>query len=476
MSVTADGSRNGAQARPAFVLAAAMMGVVLVTLDVSVVNVALAALQRSFDVHIDGLQWVLNVYTLAYAVFLLSAGALSDRLGSRTTFVLGSSIFTLSSLACGLAPSFGVLLVARIVQGIGAALLVPSSMALLQHAFPDARERARAVGLWAGAGSLALAAGPVLGGALIASVGWRGIFLINLPIGLLGIWLARRHAPRSERSETRGLDLPGQIAAAMALTCLAGAVTQASALGWSNAWIIGELAAGTVLLTTFLAIEAWSSQPMMPLDLFRSATFSTATFVGTIANFVFYGLVFVFSLFFQTVQGKSAFATGLAFVPMTALIIFVNVAAGRLIGRFGMRPVMLTGICIASVGYLAMLSIGTDTSYAAITPIFAVAGVGIALIVPSVMTAALAGTQPGRAGIAAGVLNSARQVGGVIGVALFGSIIGTAQASGFVAGMHISIALAGAALLASLLITFVFIPSQSETIDRSAGNAVLDAD
>lgn len=457
-------------------LTAAMMGVVLVSLDVSVVNVALETLQRSFNIRIDGLQWVLNVYTLTYAVFLLSAGALSDRHGSRATFVLGSIVFTLSSLACGVAPSFSFLLVARTVQGIGAALLVPSSMALLQHAFPDTRARARAVGLWAGAGSLAIVGGPVFGGALIASVGWRGIFLINLPIGLLGIWLALCHAPPPEPSEWRGRDLAGQVVAAVAITCFVGALTQASTLGWGNPFITGGLVAGCLLFGAFLLVEARCQHPMMPLDLFRNKHFSMSTFVGIVANFVFYGLVFVFSLFFQVVQGKSAFATGLAFVPMTGVIMFVNVAAGRLIGRFGIRPVMLAGLAIASAGYLAMLSIGADTSDAAITPIFVAVGIGIALTVPSVMTAALAGTRPGQTGIAAGVVNSARQVGGAVGVALFGSIIGASGPGRFVSGMHVSIALAGAALLSALLITFFFIPSQGKPLDRSAGNAGLNAD
>ena len=214
-----------------------MMGVVLVSLDVSVVNVALIAFRRSFAVRLDGLQWVLNVYTLTYAVLLLSAGALSDRLGSRTVFVIGSAVFTTASLLCGLAPSFAVLLVARTVQGVGAALLVPSSMALLQQTFPDARARARAVGLWAGAGSLAIAGGPVLGGALIAYVGWRAIFLINLPFGLLGGWLARDHAPRPTPASRTGFDLPGQLVAVLALTMIVGALTEVSAFGWSSPWV-----------------------------------------------------------------------------------------------------------------------------------------------------------------------------------------------------------------------------------------------
>lgn len=197
---------------------------------------------------------------------------------------------------------------------------------------------------------------------------------------------------------------------------------------------------------------------MMPLDLFRNPTFSTATYVGIVANFVFYGLVFVFSLFFQVVQGKSALATGLAFVPLTGFIMFVNVAAGRLIGRFGIRPVILAGLFTASVGYGAMLLINASTTYVAITPIFALAGIGMALTVPSVMTAALAGAASGQAGIATGVLNSARQVGGAAGVALFGSAIGAAGPDGFILGMRISVVLATVALLSALLATLVFVP------------------
>ena len=446
--------------RPSLVLAAAMTGIALVSLDVSVVNVALEALRRSFSVQIDGLQWVLNVYTLAYAVLLLSAGALSDRVGARTVFLLGSAIFTLSSLACGLAPSFDVLLVARTVQGIGAAMLVPSSMAILQQTFPDAGKRARAIGLWAGVGSLALAGGPVLGGALIAGIGWRSVFLINLPLGLLGFWLMFRHAPRLPATRRRGLDLPGQLIATMALVCLVGAMTQASTVGWSDPWIVAGLVVGSILFAGFLIVEAQSSQPMVPLGLFRDRSFSTAIHVGIVANFVFYGLVFVLSLFFQIVQDKTAFQTGLAFVPMTGVLLFMNIAAGRLIGRFGVRPVMLVGLTMSSLGYAMMLTVDAGSSYAAFVPIFALAGIGMGLTVPSVMVVSLDGAAKERGGIASGILNSARQVGGAFGVALFGSIIGDVSIESFVAGMHISIVLAAVALLSALVTTFGFIRSR----------------
>ena len=438
-----------------------MMGVVLVSLDVSVVNVALNAFRRAFAVRLDGLQWVLNVYTLTYAVLLLSAGALSDRLGSRTVFVIGTAVFTSASLLCGLAPSFAVLLVARTVQGVGAALLVPSSMALLQQTFPDARARARAVGLWAGAGSLAIAGGPVLGGALIAYVGWRGIFLINLPFGLLGSWLARNHAPRPVPTNRTGFDLPGQFVAVLALVLVVGALTETSAFGWGSSLV------GAVLFVGFFVVEARSAHPMMPLGIFRDPTFAAATCVGVVANFVFYGLIFVFSLFFQTVQRRSALATGLAFVPMTGLLLFVNILAGQLIGRYGIRPVMLLGLCTTTIGYGSMLFIGAATPAAVIAPAFALAGTGMGLAVPALMTASVTRSGPGRAGIAAGVLNAARQVGGAAGVALFGSAIVAAGPAGFVRGLHLSIALACAALVSALLVAVAF-------VSRSGGDSPPD--
>ena len=448
---------GGTASRPALVLTAAMMGVVLVSLDVSVVNVALGALRRAFAVRLDGLQWVVNVYTLTYAVLLLSAGALSDRLGARIVFVLGSSVFTAASLLCGLAPLFPVLLLARTVQGIGAALIVPSSMALLRQAFPDAGARARAIGLWAGVGSLAIAGGPVLGGALIASVGWRGVFLINLPFGLLGGWLAWSHAPPPGRAGGGGFDLPGQLIAVVALSLMVGALTEVSAMGWGDPRIAAALSVGAVLFVRFIIVEGRSEHPMMPLGVFRDPTFSAAVYVGIVANFVFYGLIFVFSLFFETVQRKSALATGIAFVPMTGVLLFVNIVAGRLIGRYGIRPVLLAGLGTTAAGYGSMLLLAGATPAVVIAPAFALAGIGMALAVPAVMTASIAGTGPEGAGIAAGVVNAARQVGGAAGVALFGSAISAAGPAGFVRGMHLSIALACAALLSALLVAAAFV-------------------
>lgn len=447
-------------ARPELVLAAAMTGVILISLDVSVVNVAIHALQRSLHAGIDDLQWIVSLYTLTYAVFLLSAGALSDRSGPRAVFLAGLALFTIASLACGIAPSLAVLLLGRAAQGMGAALLVPSSMAILQLAFPDTARRARAVGLWAGAGSLALAAGPLLGGALIDTVGWRTIFLINVPIGLAGGWLARRNAPQVRAGAARMLDLPGQGLAALMLISLVFTLIEAGAARLDLAeTMFGLLLSGTMLIA-LLRVEAKAAEPMMPLAMFGSRIFCVTTAVGMVLNFVFYGLIFVFSLFFQTVQHRSAFATGLAFLPMTALIMLVNILAGRLIGRFGVRPVLVVGLLVAAIGYGAMLGIDAGTSYALIIPAFASAGVGIALTVPAVVNAALDHAYAGRTGIASGVLNASRQVGGAIGVAAFGAIVGAAGPSGFVAAMHLSIGMASATLVAALLATLLLIPAR----------------
>lgn len=441
---------------PWLVLSATMMGVMLITLDVSVVNVAVESLRQAFGVGISGLQWVLNAYTLAYAVFLLSAGALGDRIGPRATFLLGFVIFTLASLACGLASSLGVLIAARFVQGIGAALLVPSAMSLIRHIFPDPRGRASAIGLWAGAGSLALAAGPVIGGLLITFWGWRGIFLINLPIGLIGLWLTLRHAPPSQHTGQRGFDLPGQFLGALMLACLTGAITEAHVFGWAHPWIIGGFIAAAIFAVLLLLRESHARDPMLPLGIFRNPSFSAATYVGFAINVAFYGLVFVFSLFFQEIQGKSALATGLAFVPMTGVIILFNITAGRLNMRYSVRSTMTAGLAGATIGYFSLLLITAQSSLAALSPAFVLIGSGVALTVTGLMTASLAGLSPQQSGIGSGVLNAARQVGGAIGVALFGSLI-AADPQNFIAGLHIAIAVSGAAILSALIVAFAFI-------------------
>src|SRR6266700_3438114 len=391
----APGSRENPASNPfrsdlstSLTLAAMSLGYGVVQLDVTIVNTALNSIGTSLGGGVSELQWVVSSYTIAFAAFILTAGALGDRIGAKRIFMAGFAIFTAASVGCALAANAAILIAARGVQGLGAAILVPNSLALLSHAYPDEKQRGRAVGIWAAGASLALISGPLIGGGLIALVGWRSIFLVNLPIGLAGLWLSWRYATETTRYQQREIDLPGQIAAIAALGCLAGAIIEGGTLGWRNAFVIAGFAASAVLAVLFVLRELRAPQPMLPLSLFKHRLFALTSLVGLLVNVAFYGLIFVFSLYFQRVNGLSPFATGLAFLPMMGAVLPVNLVAARVTERIG-AP----------------------------------------------------------ATIAAGVLNSTRQTGSVLGVALFGSLAG--QANAFMAGMHESLMISACLLLAA---------------------------
>lgn len=439
-------------------LVAAALGFVVVLLDVSVVNVALEALRREFGADVSGLQWVLNAYTLVFAALLLTSGALGDRFGARRIFVSGLVVFTLASVACGLAPNLYALVAARVVQGLGAALLVPNSLSMLQQAFPDRAQRSRAVGWWGAIGGVSLAAGPVLGGLLIAHSGWRSIFLINLPVGLIGLFLALRHAAPGSPGHRRSLDLPGQVAIVSALAALTVALTEAGRLGWQHPGVQGGLLLALIAAIGFVRIEARSPAPMLPLALFRIPTFTVASLAGVSVNFAYYGLIFVFSLFFQIEQQLSPQQTGLAFLPLTIVLMVVNVIAGRLITRIGARRLMALGLALAACGYLMLLPVRIDGPYWKLVVPMLLAASGVALTVPTMTNATLSSVDASRAGIASGVLNSARQVGGMLGVAVFGYLVRDTAPEAFMRGMHRSLGVSVALLLAASLMCLVGMP------------------
>jgi DHA2 family methylenomycin A resistance protein-like MFS transporter len=424
------------------------LGFAVVQLDVTVVNVGIRAIGASLGSSVAGLQWVVSSYTLTLAALILTAGALGDRVGAKRLFIVGFAIFTTSSAACGLAPSFAVLIAARTIQGIGAAILVPCSLALLNHAYHDAAQRTRAVGFLAAGASTALAAGPVVGGVLIALVGWRGIFFINVPIGLIGMLLAARYATETPQSRGRGLDIPGQLAAVVALGSLAAATIEGGSVGWTDGWVLGGFALFVAAGACFLTIEAQGRSPMLPLSLFRGRTFRSATFIGLLINVAFYGLVFVFSLLFQREQGFSALRAGLAFLPMTASIMAANLLAGKLTRRFGDRAVILFGQGLMAVACLALVWIVRSTPYWAMALQLLLLGGGLGLVVPPMTSAVLGSVERSRSGIASGTLFAMRQTGSVIGVALFGSLV----AGQFVSGMHVALAISLAVLIAGAAI------------------------
>jgi DHA2 family methylenomycin A resistance protein-like MFS transporter len=465
--VSSAGMREAAPARSrlatSLTLAAMSLGYGVVQLDVTIVNTALNAVGTSLGGGVAELQWVVSAYTIVFAAFILTAGALGDRIGSKRIFIAGFALFTAASVACALAPNAATLISARGVQGLAAAILVPNSLALLSHAYTDERSRGRAVGIWAAGASLALTAGPLVGGGLITLIGWRSIFLVNLPIGLAGLWLAWRFAGETTRSSQRGLDLPGQITVVAALGFLAGAIIEGGALGWSSPFVIAGFAAFAVFAGLFVWREAYAQQPMLPLWLFENRMFALASLIGLLVNVAIYGLLFVLSLYFQQVSGLSAFETGLAFVPMMAAVLPVNLLAPRVTEYIGAPATIAAGAVLSAAGCLATLGIEADTSYWAICVQLVAMSAGLGLLVPPLTSTLLGSVEKSRSGVAAGVLNASRQTGSVLGVALFGSLVG--QSRMFMAGLHASLMIAAGVLLAA-----AFAIWRGASADRSRTN------
>ena len=428
-------------------LAAMSFGYGVVQLDVTIVNTALNSIGSSLGGGVSELQWVVSTYTIAFAALILTAGALGDRLGAKRVFIAGFGLFTLASLACALAPTSSVLIASRAVQGLAAAILVPNSLALLNHAYPEQTERGRAVGIWAAGASVALTAGPFLGGALIALVGWRSIFLVNLPIGLTGLWLAWRYATDTTRN-THDLDLPGQVAAIAALGLLAAAIIEGGRVGWNDPFVLGGFAAFVIVGALFVVQERRTAHPMLPLSLFSHRMFALTSLVGLLVNIAFYGLIFLFSLYFQQINHWTPFETGLAFVPMMGAVLPVNLIAARVAERLGAPVTIAIGALIAAAGCLALLGIEQGTSYWAICAPLVAMGGGLGLLVPPMTAALLGSVEKSRSGVAAGVLNSTRQTGSVLGVALFGALIG-GQGDAFLFGTRAALLISAALLMSA---------------------------
>jgi DHA2 family methylenomycin A resistance protein-like MFS transporter len=436
----------------ALTLAAMSLGYGVVQLDVTIVNTALSAIGNSLGGGVSELQWVVSAYTIAFAALILTAGALGDRLGAKRVFMAGFALFTAASLACTLAPNAAILIAARAVQGLGAAILVPNSLALLNHAYPDEKDRGRAIGMWAAGASLALTAGPLAGGALITLVGWRSIFLVNLPIGLGGFWLTWRFASETPVSPRRELDLAGQAAAIAALGALAGALIQGGRLGWTNVFVLAGFCAATLCAALFVVQERRVAQPMLPLSLFANRLFAMTSLVGLLVNVAFYGLIFVLSLYFQEINDYSPFQTGLAFLPIMGVVLPVNLIAPRLAERIGAIATIVIGAVITATACLALLFIRQGTPYPAMLAQLMALGGGLGLLVPPLTSTLLGSVDKARSGIAAGVLNSTRQTGSVIGVALFGSLLGPRDA--FISGARTALIVSAILLLTAAAAIF----------------------
>ena len=418
---------------------ATSLGWAVVQLDVSVVNVAIHAIGTDLGGGTSGLQWVVNAYTIALAAFILTAGSLADRLGARRVFIAGSLVFVVASAACGAAPTLGVLIGARAIQGIGAAMLVPASLTLLNHTFVDPATRARAFGLWTAGASLAMSAGPLVGGALIAAAGWRAIFFINVPLVLAGIGLAATCAPETTRTTRSSIDGAGQVLAVAMLAVLVAATIEGGVRGFGSPTVLGAFAVALVTGVAFVAVEARSRAPMLPLGVFASPTFTVSVAIGSLLNLVIYGLVFVFSLLFQREQGHSPLVTGVLLLPMMAGITTANLVSSRLSSRLGRRGALAVGGALVLAGCAGLLAAGiaVSTPYGEMAVQLAAIGFGLGSVIPIITAELMASVDRPRSGVASGTLNSLRQTGSAIGVALFGALI--AGPAGFFAGLHLAL-------------------------------------
>jgi EmrB/QacA subfamily drug resistance transporter len=437
-------------------LAAVAFGLFMIMLDNTIVNVALPSIQRSLHMSISSLEWIVTAYALTFAALLITGGKLGDLYGRRRMFIAGLVVFTLASLACGLAPNAGFLIGARAVQGVGAALMNPATLSIITATFPP-KERGQAIGIWAGVSALALAIGPLIGGLIVDNINWHWIFYVNVPVGVVGILVSRWVIAESrDTSHEQSIDFPGLVTSGGALLALSYALIEGNQRGWGSPEIIGLFVGSAVLLAVFIWLELRQRLPMLDLGLFKIGSFAGANIVAMLVSLGMFGVFFFISLYVQNVLGYSPTKAGAIFLPMTVLIILIAPIAGKLSDRVGSRWLMGAGMAILGISLLLYQRIGLHTGFWSLLPQLVLGGVGMALTMSPMTSAAMGSVPVDKAGVGSGVLNSFRQVGGSLGIALMGAILLTYQhpttskvvaAQQFVNGLH-------AALLVSAFIAF----------------------
>jgi EmrB/QacA subfamily drug resistance transporter len=456
-------------------LAAVSFGLFMIMLDNTVVNVALPTMEKDLHVKISQLEWVVIAYALTFAALLITGGKLADLYGRRRIFVLGLAVFTLSSLACGLAPSAGFLIGARAVQGVGAALMNPATLSIIVATFPP-RQRGQAIGIWAGVSALALAIGPLGGGLIVENLNWNWIFFVNVPVGVLAI-VVSKFAIRESRdtSAEQSIDLPGLVTSIGFLFSLSYALVEGNARGWTSPEILSLFATAAVLLAAFVVLEQRQRLAMLDLSLFRIGAFTGANIVAMLVTLSMFGVFFFVSLYIQNILGYSATQAGATFLPMVSLIILIAPLAGRLSDRLGSRWLMGGGMALVGISLLLYERVTVHSDFWTLLPAMILGGFGMAMTM-SPMTAAAMGAVPvDKAGVGSGVLNSFRQVGGSFGIAVMGAIVAAylpahvsartpAAAQDYVNGLHAGFAVAAAITFAAAIIAVVTVRTRPEVV------------
>jgi EmrB/QacA subfamily drug resistance transporter len=452
-------------------LAAVAFGLFMIMLDNTVVNVALPSIQKDLDVKLSELEWIVTAYALTFAALLITGGKLGDLLGRRRLFVVGIAIFTLSSLACGLAPTAEFLIGARAVQGVGAALMNPASLSIITATFPP-RERGQAIGIWAGVSAMALAIGPLVGGLIVDNINWNWIFFINVPVGVAGIIVSQLVIKESrDTSHEQSIDLPGLITSTAGLFALTYALIEGNRHGWTSPEIVGLFAAAAALLVGFVVLEHYQRLPMLDLSLFRNSSFLGANLVAMLVSLGMFGVFFFVSLYIQNILGWSPTKAGASFLPMTILIILVAPVAGKLSDRVGSRWLMGVGMTLVSISLLLYQRVGLHSTFWTLLPAMLLGGVGMAMTMSPMTAAAMSSVPVDKAGVGSGVLNSFRQLGGSLGIALMGAILASyltvsprspEAPQQFVDGLHSALLVAAAITFAAAIVAVVLVRTKPE--------------
>jgi EmrB/QacA subfamily drug resistance transporter len=446
--------------RRAAILAICCMSLLIVGLDNTIVNVALPSIQRELHASVSGLQWIVAAYTLVLASLLMLSGSTGDRVGRRRTFQVGLALFTLGSLLCSLAPSLGTLIAFRMVQAIGGSMLNPVAMSIITNTFTERAERARAIGIWGGVVGLSMALGPVVGGVLVSTVGWRSIFWVNIPVGLAAIVLTAVFVPESKAPHPRATDPVGQLFVMAALGALVYAIIEGPGRGWTSPVIVGCFAVAAAAAAGFVGYERRRREPLLDLRFFRSAPFSGATVIAVSAFAALGGFLLLNTIYLQDVRGYSALHAGLYMLPMAAMTAICSPLSGRIVGGRGPRlPLIVAGLALTASA-LTLTRLGDHTSTGSLVVSYLLFGLGFGLVNAPITNTAMAGMPRTQAGVAAAVASTSRQVGQSVGVAVIGSAVVSALVGplrlGFAQASHVGwwlIAGCGAAVLGVGLVT-----------------------
>ncbi len=407
----------------ALTLLVASLGSFMVLLDGSIIFVALPEIQRDLGAQLSSLQWTVDAYTLPFAALMLTAGTVGDRFGRKRVFLIGLVLFLIGSALCGFATGLAPLITGRVVQGLGAAAISTGSLALLVSAFTDPPGRAKAIGIWTAVSGVSLALGPLLGGILIDAFSWNAIFLINLPIGVLALALGVTRLSESRTPDARGVDLPGQVLVASGLFCLVLGLIQGEREGWTSPLIVSLLVGAVVLLAAFVAVERRSSEPLLPLDLFRNRTFTVSCAIASLLGFVIVGAMFFMAQFFMAVQSATPLQAGLRLLPLTLGIFFFSPPASRIAGKVGPRKPVILGALLVTIGFVLLAGIQPDTGFGSVWWKLALVGAGIGCMFAPLTVAVMGSTPPQRAGLGSSMINTTRITGFTAGAAVLGTVV-----------------------------------------------------